>query len=114
MFRGLLHSALFFLAILTILTTEAAVGICSLPPSPALAPPRPVIDHYFAGSVAGSLPFIENLADPEVHAWMHAAQDDYTRRVLASIPGRAKLFAHIKLLDESEPAEILADNQPSR
>jgi hypothetical protein len=27
------------------------------------------------------------------------AQNDYTRRVLASIPGRAKLFARIKLLD---------------
>jgi hypothetical protein len=42
------------------------------------------------------------------------ALNDYTRRVLASIPGRAKLFARIKSLDESEPAEILADNQPSR
>jgi prolyl oligopeptidase len=87
MFRGLLHSALFFLAILTILTTGAAVGICSLPPSPALAPPRPVIDHYFAMSVADPYYYMENLADPEVHAWMHA-QNDYTGRVLASIPGR--------------------------
>jgi prolyl oligopeptidase len=99
MFRRLLHAALFFLAILTILTTEAAVGIiCSLPPSPALAPARPVIDHYFAVSVADPYRYMENLADPEVHEWMQA-QNDYTRRVLASIPGRAKLFARIKLLD---------------
>jgi prolyl oligopeptidase len=48
---------------------------------------------------------MENLSDPEVQSWMHA-QDDYTRRVIGSISGRAKLLARIKLLDESEPAEI--------
>jgi hypothetical protein len=51
MFRRLLPAALFFLAILTILTTEAAVGKTSrflprLPRNPL------VIDPYFAVSVA--------------------------------------------------------------
>jgi hypothetical protein len=62
MFRRLLPAALFFLAILTILTTEAAVGKTSrflprLPWNPL------VIDPYFAVSVADPYCYMENLAD---------------------------------------------------
>jgi len=38
--------------------------------------------------------------DPEVVAWMKA-QNDYTRAVLARIPGRDKLLARIKELDNA-------------
>jgi hypothetical protein len=65
MFRGLLHSTLFFLAILTILTTGAAVGICSLPPSPALAP---LLDQSSTTTSRcrwlHPYRYMENLADP--------------------------------------------------
>jgi hypothetical protein len=80
MFRRLLHAALFFLAILTILTTEAAVGIiCSLPLSPSLAPARLVIDHYFAVSVA----------DPYRYMWKTSLTRKFTRGC------RPRTIAHV-------------------
>ena len=48
---------------------------------------------------------MENLKDPEVQAWMKA-QSDYTRTVLATIPGRLKLLARIRELDQSAPAQV--------
>jgi prolyl oligopeptidase len=64
-----------------------------------------VTETHYGTKVADPYRYMENLSDPEVQAWMHA-QNDYTRRVIGSISGRAKLLARIKLLDESEPAEI--------
>jgi prolyl oligopeptidase len=45
---------------------------------------------------------MENLQDPAVQAWMNP-QNDYTRAVLASIPGRQQLLARIEELDASRP-----------
>jgi prolyl oligopeptidase len=45
---------------------------------------------------------MENLKGPEVQAWMKA-QNDYTRAVLASIPGREQLVARIRELDQTVP-----------
>jgi prolyl oligopeptidase len=88
----------------------AFLGVASsahalLPPPPPMAPVRLATEIYYGTRVADPYRYMENLSDPEVQAWMHA-QDDYTRRVIWSISGRAKLLARIKLLDESEPAEI--------
>jgi prolyl oligopeptidase len=43
---------------------------------------------------------MENLADPEVQSWVKA-QNDYTRAVLASLPGRQQLLKRIVELDQS-------------
>jgi Prolyl oligopeptidase, N-terminal beta-propeller domain len=52
--------------------------------------------------VADSYRYMENLKDPEVQAWFKA-QNDYTRAVLASIPGHTALLARIRELDQSVP-----------
>jgi prolyl oligopeptidase len=48
---------------------------------------------------------MENLADPEVQAWMKG-QNAYARAVLASLPGRQQLLKRILELDESAGADI--------
>lgn len=78
---------------------------CSLPTPPAMAPVRPVTDTYYGTRVVDPYRYMENLKDPEVQAWLKA-QNDYTRLVLGRVAGRASLLARIKLLDESEPAEV--------
>ena len=93
------------LVTLAILIGNVATAMCSLPPPPRLAQVRPVIDHYFGASVVDPYRYMENLSDPGVQAWMRA-QNEYTRAVLDSIPGRAKLLAEVKRAYESAPAEV--------
>jgi prolyl oligopeptidase len=73
--------------------------------SPPVAPVRPVTDDYFGTKVADPYRYMENLKDPEVQAWMKA-QNDYTRAVLARIPGRQQLLARIRELDQSASAQV--------
>jgi prolyl oligopeptidase len=63
-------------------------------------PVRAVIDNYFGTNVVDPYRWLENTSDPEVIAWMKA-QNDYTRAVLARIPGRDELLARIKSLDNA-------------
>lgn len=72
---------------------------------PPVAIVRPVVDDYFGTKVTDPYRYMESLNDPEVKAWMKA-QNDYTRRVLADIPGRAQLLARIEEIDKSVPARI--------
>jgi hypothetical protein len=73
----------------------------SLPPAPV----RPVTDEYFGTKVVDPYRYMENLNDLEVQSWMKA-QNDYTRAVLASIPGRAQILDRLRELDKSAPADI--------
>jgi prolyl oligopeptidase len=75
------------------------------PPKPPAAPVRAVTDEYFGVQVTDPYRYMENLKDPAVQAWI-AAQGKYTRAVLESIPGRAKLLAEVRALDESGPARL--------
>lgn len=75
------------------------------PPASPVAMVKIVTDDYFGTSVADPYRYMEDLKDPEVQAWFKG-QNDYTRAVLAQIPGRAMLLARIKELDESAPATI--------
>ena len=75
------------------------------PPSQPKAAVRPVTDDYFGTKVVDPYRYMENLKDPEVQAWF-AGQNDYTRAVLASIPGRAQLLARIQELSQSVPFVI--------
>ncbi|HEX7637584.1 MAG TPA: prolyl oligopeptidase family serine peptidase [Burkholderiaceae bacterium] len=67
------------------------------PSQPPVAPVRPVVDNYFGTQVTDDYRYFENLADPEVRAWMKG-QADYTRARLDALPGRAKLLARIHAL----------------
>lgn len=69
------------------------------------APVRAVTDEYFGVKIPDPYRYMENLKDPEVAEWFKA-QNDYTRSVLASIPGRVTLLARIKELDQSVPARV--------
>ena len=73
--------------------------------SPPVAPVRPVTDEYFGIKVVDPYRYMENLKDPEVQAWFKA-EDDYTRAVLATIPGRRQLLDRIEQLDQSAPYHV--------
>jgi prolyl oligopeptidase len=73
--------------------------------APPPAPVRPVTDEYFGVKVVDPYRYMEDLKDPQVVLWFKA-QDDYTRAVLASIPGRDPLLTRIKVLDEGATARI--------
>ncbi|MGD1148582.1 MAG: prolyl oligopeptidase family serine peptidase [Thermoanaerobaculaceae bacterium] len=67
-----------------------------------MAPVRDVTDDYHGTKVVDPYRYMENLQDPEVQAWFKS-QNDYTRAVLANLPGRAQLLARIRELDQSVP-----------
>jgi prolyl oligopeptidase len=73
--------------------------------APSAAPLRPVTEEYFGTKVVDAYRYMENLKDPEVVKWFKD-QDDYTRKVLARIPGRTPLLARIKELDQAAPFRI--------
>src|SRR5437660_806128 len=81
------------------------VTMQSVPPSPPTSPVRPVTDIYYGTKVVDPYRYMENLADPEVQSWIKT-QSDYTRAVLASLPGRQKLLSRIVELDQSTAADI--------
>ena len=78
------------------LVALTAMAQSELPKTPV----RPVTDEYFGVKVVDPYRWLENTSDPEVVAWMKA-QNDYTRAVLAKIPGRDKLLERIKELDNA-------------
>jgi prolyl oligopeptidase len=80
------------------------------PTLPPVAPVRPVVDNYYGTKVVDQYRYMENLKDPEVQAWMKA-QNDYTRAVLARLPGREQLLARIRQLDQSVP-QVQAQRLP--
>jgi prolyl oligopeptidase len=73
--------------------------------TPPVAPVRPVTDEYFGVKVVDPYRYMENLKDPEVAGWFKA-QNDYTRAILARLPGREALVSKIKELDEAVPARV--------
>jgi prolyl oligopeptidase len=75
-------------------------AVASAQSEPPKTPVRAVIDNYFGTNVVDAYRWLENTSDPEVIAWMKA-QNDYTRAVLARIPGRDDLLARIKSLDNA-------------
>lgn len=68
--------------------------------NPPATPVREVTDTYFGTKVVDPYRWLENAKDPEAVAWMRA-QNDYTRGVLEKIPGRDKLLARIKELNNA-------------
>jgi prolyl oligopeptidase len=86
-----------FLSVVTSLMVGGAAALGSVPLPPA-APMRAVVDDYFGTKVVDPYRWMEDRASPEFLAWAKA-QDDYTRAVLAGIPGRDALRKRIAALD---------------
>ena len=80
-------------------------------PAPPIAPVRPVVDDYYGTEITDPYRYMENLKDPEVQAWMKS-QNDYTRAVLAVIPGREKLLARMIELDEATSVVAFVQRLP--
>jgi prolyl oligopeptidase len=95
------HLFTVLLAAVSIVWSQSAAP----PSSQPIAAVRPVTDDYFGTKVVDPYRYMENLKDPEVQAWF-AGQNDYTRAVLAGIPGRAQLLARIQELSQSVPFVI--------
>ena len=68
-------------------------------------PVQPVVDDYFGVKITDPYRYFENLADPQVQAWIKG-QADYAHGVLSTIPGRDQLLKRIAELDEGEPYNI--------
>jgi prolyl oligopeptidase len=92
------------LLVLAVVGSDLAVAQ-SKPPN---TPVREVTEDYFGTKVMDPYRWLENTKDPEVAAWMKA-QNDYTRAVLASIPGRDQLLDRIKALDNA--GSVVSDLQ---
>jgi prolyl oligopeptidase len=67
-----------------------------------VAPVRAVTDDYHGTKVVDPYRYMEDLKNPEVQAWFKG-QNDYTRAVLAGLPGRAQILTRIRELDQSVP-----------
>ena len=92
------------LLVLAVVGSDLAVAQSKLPNTPV----REVTEDYFGTKVMDPYRWLENTKDPEVAAWMKA-QNDYTRAVLASIPGRDQLLDRIKALDNA--GSVVSDLQ---
>jgi len=84
------------LTALASLIPAVALAQTKLPPTPV----RNVTEDYFGTKVTDPYRWLEKTSDPEVASWMKA-QNDHTRQTLAMIPGRDKLLARIKSLDNA-------------
>src|SRR6266850_2906513 len=70
---------------------------------PPATPVRVVNDTVFGTVVPDPYRWLENVQDSAVLQWLHA-QDDYARRLIGAIPGRADLAARIHALSNAGPA----------
>ena len=76
------------------LTLGVAVAAFAAAQAQPVAPVRPVTTDYYGTPFVDNYRYMENLADPEVKAWMKA-QADATRAKLDAIPGHAALQQRI-------------------
>jgi prolyl oligopeptidase len=84
------------LRLLLLLTSVSLAAPVELPKTPI----REITDEYFGTKVVDPYRWLEKADDPEVAAWMKA-QNDYTRNMLARIPGRDQLLERVKALDNA-------------
>jgi prolyl oligopeptidase len=64
-----------------------------------------VVDEYYGNKIEDPYRYMEDLQSTEVQAWFKG-QNDYTRSVLARIPGREDLLKRIRQLDEGATARV--------
>lgn len=90
------------LVAIAILVVAPATALSQTAQTPPATPRRVVVDEYFGNKIEDPYRYMEDLKSTEVQNWFKA-QNDYTRSVLARIPGRDALFNRIKQLDEERP-----------
>ncbi len=91
-----------FLAALSLVVLGASgPAVHVVPPigTPPVAPVKPVTDDYFGTKIVDPYRWMEDTPNPALVSWMKA-QNDYTRGILASIPGRAPLLARIQAVSQ--------------
>ncbi len=74
--------------------------------APAVAPVRPVTDTYWGVVVSDPYRYMEDVKNPEVEAWMRA-QNQHTRALLDSIPGRAPMLARVKEVEDAVAGRVV-------
>ena len=72
---------------------------------PPVAPVRNVVDDYFGTKITDPYRWMEDLKNPELQSWMKA-QNDYTRSILDSIPGRPQLLDSMTQYDNGRDRVI--------
>ena len=93
------------LVAIAILVVAPATALSQTAQTPPATPRRVVVDEYFGNKIEDPYRYMEDLKSTEVQNWFKA-QNDYTRSVLARIPGRDALFNRIKQLDEGATARV--------
>ena len=73
--------------------------------APPVAPARNVVDDYFGTKVTDPYRWMEDMKSPEFQAWIKA-QNDYTRTIIDSIPGRQKLLQSILEYDNARTTVV--------
>ena len=81
-----------------------ALQVSLAAPSFTAAQDPPVVETRFGIRTVDEDRWLEDLKSPNVRAWAKT-QNDYTRRMLDSIPGRAKVLAEIQRLDSATASE---------
>jgi prolyl oligopeptidase len=90
-------------ALLLVLTSALGPRVAAAQAGPPPTPIRMVTDTFFDTTVTDPYRWLEDLHDSAVVSWLHA-QDDYTRRLLDAIPGRAALIERIHALSNAGPS----------
>ncbi len=91
------HKAQSFAAIVAALVLCAAllIGRATAIDGPPVAPVKPVTDDYFGTKIVDPYRWMEAAPNPALATWMKA-QNDYTRKILSSLPGRAAWLAQLQ------------------
>ena len=79
-------------AVLGLLFSAVGTAQTANPPAPQpppAAPVKPVVDRYFGTVVSDPYRYMEKMDDPAVQSWIKT-QNEYTRLMLARIPGRQR------------------------
>jgi len=86
-------------SVLAVLAPAAAWAL----PLPPTTPAGDTTDTYFGVTVKDPYRWLENTADPKVHAWS-VAQDTRTRAYLDGLPQRARIHARLmQMMSENSP-----------
>jgi len=97
-----LRPALLTLVAILSMNPLAAIAAIAAPP---VAPQRPATDDYHGAKVADPYRYMEDLADPAVQTWIKA-QADFAAAALRAIPGRDRLLARVRELDQGAPYRL--------
>ncbi len=72
---------------------------------PPVAPVRNVTETHFGTTVTDPYRYMEDMKNPEVADWMKA-QADYTRAMLAKIPGRNEVLTEVTTFGDAAAARV--------